>query len=720
MSVETPEVSAPTLSLRDFLAVLARRKKTALLVFALVLGAILTLTLLTPATYFSSSRLLLEPQDTKSAGGADPVSQIFNRGGNADIENQIQLLTSPLITDQVYREAGLEPNSVKVNAERVPGGSNAIEITATSESQVGATKFLETLPEVYRGNRRNDRLQEVTTQLEFAQRDLDSEAKKLDDLERNWTEWKNRRGIVDIESEATEALSALSQSRSALDAARAGISSLQAQIAALRGQLETLPRFLETPVTTTNPQLEELRVQLADLQSARTQLEFRYKPNADPMRENARQIRDMEARIARTPATVTTTSRAPNPVVAETQAKIAGARADLQAQQAAAAVLQNQIARQEQGLTGFTQIQREGAQLLRQLEATRESVKAGAIGVRELTQRSKAMDAVGSPLTVLRPAGTGYKIAPNLKRSLVIALFLGALLACAAAFVQDSLDDSVHGQEQARQLLGAPVLGQFPLTALAGDHQILDLQNPDRVTLETFRALRSNVYFALAGSRGKKLQITSSVPNEGKSYIASNLAITMALDGKRVILVDADLHRPTMHERLDRKRQPGLSNVLVGEVALQDALQDGGTKGLRLLSAGALPPNPAELLNSPAMEALLREMENMADLILIDTPPLLATSDSQLLSAKMDGVVFVMQVGSTPRSGTLRAQELLKQANANLIGVVFNKVKTGKNAGYEYYSGYYTLNPTPPEDQSEDGQPRSLHQHSNGSGPGEK
>ena len=695
VGVEDADISAPTLSLREFLSILARRAKTVLLTFVAVLIAVLLLSLLTPSTFRSQARLLLTEQDKGGLGGGDALSQIFNRGSGLEVENQIQLISSPLILNEVFKQTQIAPDDVSFSATRVTG-TNAIDLIATSHSRADVEKFMATWPDVYRDNRRNDRLREVTAQLAFAGKDFDAQNRKLAQLETQYTRFKNSRGIVDVDSEADNALKAFTDSKSDLDKANSNISSLQAQIAALRAEVNGLPATITTPRTTTNPQIEELRVQLADLQSKRAELRNLYKDNADPMRFNARQISDMEARIARTPVTVTTTERAPNPEIAQRQSQIAGLGADLEAQRAAIQAIRNQIAAQQQGLARFSQIQREGAQLKRQLEATRDAVKTGATAVRDLGVRAKALEAAAAPVTILQPGGPGEKISPKLSRNLQIGIFLGLLLGCVAALVQDSLDQSVRDEEEARQLLGVPALGFFPLMTTGAGNQILDLKQPDRTLLETFRALRSNVQFALVGSGAKKLQVTSAVPAEGKSYIASNLAITMALDGKRVVLVDADLHRPTLHERLEVKRQPGLSNVLVGQAALADALQSTGMKGLRVLSAGALPPNPAELLNSPAMDEVLRALEGEADVVILDTPPLLATADAQLLSAKADGVLMVMRVGSAERSATLRALELLQRAHANLLGVVFNKVKAGKNSAYEYYGGYYSL-PAPDE-----------------------
>jgi len=186
--------------------------------------------------------------------------------------------------------------------------------------------------------------------------------------------------------------------------------------------------------------------------------------------------------------------------------------------------------------------------------------------------------------------------------------------------------------------------------------------------------------------------VTSTIPAEGKSSTASNLAIAMALDGRRIVLVDADLHRPQLDSRFGLARQPGLTNVLAAQATLEDALQETDIPGLRILTSGVLPPNPAELLNSMAMDELLEAMKEVADTVIFDSPPCLATADAQVLSAKVDGVIYVMELGKVRKSAVQRSFELLHQAHAHVLGVVFNKIDQTSH-GHHYYSydyGYYS------------------------------
>ncbi len=686
------EESAPSLSLRDFLAILRRRKAIALNIFVLVVALGVGITLLTKPTYRTSARLLVQgsSRSLSIANDSNPFSSVFQGKPGRDIDTQIEVLRSSEVLNRVYQAAGLAPGTVNVDVRRVQQ-TDVIELTVTSTSKEAAEKFATAMPQVYQQDTRSDLLREVTAALNFAQNSLEEESGKLNRTESALGKYNKAKNVTGDSSEVSGAIEAAAQSRADLVKIESNVASLQAQLAALQQQRSGLAPALETPVTTTNPQLQVLRDQIASLGSDRARLLFLYKPGDDEVRKVDAQIRDLQNRLARTPATITNVSRAPNPSVDALEAKIGDTSAQINAARSSLGPLRQQLASQTSRLSGFSSIQLQQAQLLRDREISAQASKSLSQSVLQLTLKQKALEAAGAPVTIMEPAGPALQIAPRPSRNIVMALFLGALLAAGAALLQESLDDHIRDEDEARRLLGTPVLGFFPQLPPERQRPLLNLENPDRILLENFRVLRSNVQFTLINTPGRKLQVTSSVPGEGKSYVASNLAIAMALDGRRVILVDADLHRPTMHTVFEAQRQPGLTNVLAGSVKLLDSLQDVGVAGLRLLSAGASPPNPVELLNSPAMAAVIEMLESEADVVIFDTPPLLATADSQVMSSKVDGVIYVMQLGRVPRSAVQRSFELLQQAGARVAGVVFNKVEEQQRTT-SYGSYYYEPN----------------------------
>jgi len=239
------------------------------------------------------------------------------------------------------------------------------------------------------------------------------------------------------------------------------------------------------------------------------------------------------------------------------------------------------------------------------------------------------------------------------------------------------------------------------------DPNLVTLNNPESYEAEQFKILRSNILYPVAGEPPRSILVTSTAPGEGKSLTASNLAIAMALDGRQVILVDTDLRRPTLHQKFGLDQKPGLTNVLVGHTPLEEALQKTHIPGLRMLACGPIPPNPAELLNSRAMRKMVEGLREQADIVIYDSPPCLATADAQVLSSEVDGVLYVIQLGQTRKSAVRHASEMLMQARARVIGLVFNKVdiESRRHDYYGYYS-YYNYYNYYTSSQLTDGEPR--------------
>ncbi|TXL66759.1 CpsD/CapB family tyrosine-protein kinase [Cerasibacillus terrae] len=210
--------------------------------------------------------------------------------------------------------------------------------------------------------------------------------------------------------------------------------------------------------------------------------------------------------------------------------------------------------------------------------------------------------------------------------------------------------------------------------------------NPRSPISEQYRTIRTNVQFASVDEELESILVTSSGPSEGKSTITANLAIVYAQQGKKILLIDADMRKPTVHYtfRLDNLR--GLSNVLVGENSLEQVVEFSGEENLDVISSGPIPPNPSELLASKKMQTFIEEAKENYDLVIFDTPPVLAVTDAQILANKVDGMLLVIRSGQTEKEAALKAKEALAPAHAKLLGTVLNdREKQGNN--YYYYYG---------------------------------
>ncbi|WBY45278.1 CpsD/CapB family tyrosine-protein kinase [Bacillus velezensis] len=201
---------------------------------------------------------------------------------------------------------------------------------------------------------------------------------------------------------------------------------------------------------------------------------------------------------------------------------------------------------------------------------------------------------------------------------------------------------------------------------------------------EQYRTIRTNIEFSSVQTYLRSILVTSSVPGEGKSFSAANLAAVFAQQEKKVLLVDADLRKPTIHETYQLENVQGLTNVLVGNASLGETVQKTLIDNLYVLTSGPTPPNPAELLSSKAMGELIQEMYSRYSLVIFDSPPLLAVTDGQILANQTDGSVLVVLSGKTKMDTVQKARDALQQSKAKLLGALLNKKKIKKTEHYSY------------------------------------
>lgn len=221
------------------------------------------------------------------------------------------------------------------------------------------------------------------------------------------------------------------------------------------------------------------------------------------------------------------------------------------------------------------------------------------------------------------------------------------------------------------------------LTTMA--RKLITFSNPKSVVSEQFRTIRTNITFSMPDQDLKTLLVTSSSPGEGKSTSSSNIGVVFAQAGKRVLIVDADLRKPTVHHTFHLKNSLGLSNVLTRQCDLYDAIQLSDIENLSIITSGLIPPNPAELLASKTMNMLIKELSTQFDLIIFDAPPVLSVTDAQILSNKVDGTVLVVNSGEAEKDSVVKAKEALAKSQANILGVIMNNYKLERGSYYQYY-----------------------------------
>jgi polysaccharide biosynthesis transport protein len=287
-------------------------------------------------------------------------------------------------------------------------------------------------------------------------------------------------------------------------------------------------------------------------------------------------------------------------------------------------------------------------------------------------------------------------ISPKPARNLALGVVLGLLLGLGLALLRDLLDTTIKGEKDCAEVTDATVIGGIAFDPDAPKHPLIVQADPHNPRAEAFRTLRTNLQFVDAANHPRSIVFTSSVPSEGKTTTAANLAITMAAAGARVCVVEGDLRRPRLLEYMGLDGSVGLTNVLIGQGDLSDALQLFAHTGLQVLGAGPVPPNPSELLGSAAMEKTLRELESRFDVVIIDAPPLLPVTDAAVLSTIAGGTVLVVGVGLVDRDHLTKSLQTLDAVQGRVLGLVVNRVPTKGADAYYYYHDYAPHSPAKP------------------------
>lgn len=217
--------------------------------------------------------------------------------------------------------------------------------------------------------------------------------------------------------------------------------------------------------------------------------------------------------------------------------------------------------------------------------------------------------------------------------------------------------------------------------------QLITFTSPRSHVSEQYRTLRTNIKFSSPDSDYRSIVITSASPGEGKSTTSANLAVVFAQEGRRVLIVDGDMRKPTMHHTFNVSNTRGLSSVLTRQSLLKTAIKPTKVENLDILACGPIPPNPAELLGSKSMDAVFAELKEMYDLIIVDAPPILSVTDGQILANKCEGTILVINSGETEKEKAIKAKELITQSKSRLIGAILNNYVLPRNSDYLVYYG---------------------------------
>jgi len=582
------------------------------------------------------------------------------------------------------------------------GDTNIIRITATSDQPEMAEKTANSVANAYRLENIMTRNRLVMESRRFVEEQLAGLEKQLNDAEEALRVFREREGQVFLNDEARAALETftkLEEQHNEVMRKRAEgerqISVLNRSDAVIGNQTGRI--FTEEQ----NALLTILNQRLLDLIQERNTLLINYTIDHPQVREQQKKIDNVKAEM------------------------LLELRAKLKTMQDREATLLEQRDRYRTRYLQFPRAAIEMSRLERDVRVNADLLASLKSKYQEL--QIKSAERI-EEVTIVAPAivPTAPINSPNTGLNLMVGSFMGVFLGIVIAFAREAFDTSIGTIEGVEEFLKVPVLGVIPQfnskemeeaarAALPADASALDVENfskliclinPKSVLSESLRSLRTNIQFASMDRKVKSILFTSAGLGEGKSTCVTNLAITLAQEGQRVLLVDADLRRPIVHQRLGLDRVPGLADALVGSTSWRSHVRSAtdlmlgpmgadrvmntpGLDNLHILTSGSEVGNPNEFLNMNKIKTLVSEMNEEYDLVLFDTPPILPVTDAVAFSSRVDGTILVYQVGRIGRNALKRAKFLLDHAQANVMGIVLTNVKSEVTPDYGVYRYEY-------------------------------
>ncbi|MFA0733877.1 MAG: hypothetical protein OGMRLDGQ_000377 [Candidatus Fervidibacter sp.] len=694
-----------------YLWLLYRRLPLIIVLVVLALIAVGIYAYTSPKFYEAVSLVRLRKQSPPPLFG--PASQ-QQQTDTLDLKTATQLVATFLTAQEALRlvqEQKLSSMRVSASVRQYIGLLNAQEVlsfvsTASYEPDLIRISVRHTLPEVaaalanaiaeaFVARLNREARAEASNERRFIETQLQAVRAELQRLDKQIAEVKQQLNMVDVSEETRALVNSVRTYTSELLMAETELRSAMKAREQLQQLLAQEQPFV--PMRKENPVLAEMEKRLAELEAQRTQLLNRYLPTHPTIKRLEEQIVALRQEIARRQSerVIEVPDAAPNPRYASLYQQILDAerrRMELEERRKALASLLQQTYQQ---LRKFPEQQRRLGDLTRQLQVLEQAYMSllSRLQDAQIREAAKLGNATIADVAVVpsRPVG------PDLIRLITLALLGGLGLGLGLTFLMEFMRTTVTNSEEIKHLLGVPVLSVVPEARIGTEpDSIMRLMTSRRGAAEAIRTLRSNLRFLiLRQSSDGKMQtflVTSAVKGEGKSFISTTLAIAFAQTGKRVVLIDADLRKPDLHRIFGLDGDVGLANVLRDAAPLESALLPTQLETLKLLPAGVLPKDsdaatPAELFSSEAMQHLLQRLKERFDIVLIDTPPMMAVTDPSILAPMTDGVLLVVELGHVSRSAVQEVKEQLELAQAKLLGVVINKAS--RKRGYDYYRDYY-------------------------------
>jgi polysaccharide biosynthesis transport protein len=744
-----PELLSQESALGEYVRVLVKRKWTVLACLVTIFSVVAIASLKMTPIYEASGSIAINKPDSGLVNFNNSPTFSVDYYDPTEMETEVKILQSDLLALQVIKELALDrrpefggktppalPSSLDLAPDPLQAdtghttallgsfrgslrvalapNTHIIEVHYRSADKDLAATVVNTLMTTYTENNFKSRFDSTMQASDWLSKQLVDLQMKVETSQEKLVHYQKEHeilGIDDKQNITTAKLDELNKALTTAESERMDKESVYRLVQA--GDIETISSAASTLDNAGGGQsgsslLDILKGREADLKIQAAELNTQFGPAYPKLAQINNQIKEIDAQI-----------------VGESK-KIAG---KIKGQYLAAVqredMLHDALEKQKQEANKLNESAIEYSLLKRDLDTNRqlyegllEKLKEAGVSAGLRSNNFRIVDVARVP--------TG-PIEPNIPRNLSFAFMLGLTSGVGLAFLLEGLDNTVRTTEQAQMISGLPPLGMIPLgsrTAREGAStkrlviatskeavELITQVRPQSQMAESYRALRTSLLLSNLGAPPKVIMITSALPQEGKTTTSINCAVVLAQKGIRVLLIDADLRRPSIHKTLGMGPRSGLSNVLTGSATLEQAITRSSIlPNLSVLPAGTPPPNPAELLASTNMRDVLDQLRGQYDHIVLDTPPTLSVTDAVVLSPRADAIVLVIRSGQTTKQALRRSRDILTQVNAKVSGVLLNAVDLSSPDYYYYYeyqgkyARYYRDGDSQDDDNEDDGE----------------
>ncbi len=603
-------------------------------------------------------------------------------------------------------------SSINVNPIR---NTDMIEIKVSAQSPFEAAFLTNAVAQAYQSGNREQSQQEVRQVKNFLDEQLELYQKELAASEDALKDYQEKARVVALDQETQELVSKIAEFETLYNEAKTDLQANKKRLEYIDSQLAMHNLNIDIETISSQPYLAELKRQIAEKEGELTKYHAQMTEigavNSGVQREIQRMEGMIEALKSRFREEVTKIAKTqfvdPSQVSGTLfNSKIAVETA-LQSLEPRVSALEAIVEKYNAELETLPEKSIRLARLMRKRQVDEKIY----IMLQEKYQESRITEVgqLGNVRIIDAAKNPKFPVKPKKKLNLLLGVFVGLGLGVGVAFVLEYLDNTVQTIEDV-EALGMTIMATIPYIKpetnngsmlskinIESDPEVEDLSErlvthlkPRSPISEAYRTLRTNLLFSSPDKHRQTLMVTSSGPKEGKSTTVSNLAITFAQMGNKTLLIDADMRRPVLHKLFGLDKNVGLTNILVGRATLDEtAKQMEDLPNLHILNCGVIPPNPAELLGSENMRQLLDYAKSQYNIILIDTPPVIAVTDAAVLASSVDGCLLLIRSGQTVHDAARHAYEQLNKVNASILGAVLNGVQISHVYGSQYYYYHY-------------------------------